>query len=164
MRDVEILIRYYAFKFYLTTYSGSLQAFLDFTCSKLNEDWNNQCEDISSELSEMKLAICATRDIFGPENAFKKYKNSKYEDKYNRAVIDIMLYYLSQKDYRDVALKKSSEVKAAFENCCMSNAQFLASLETTTKSVSSVKCRFDTWGHVLNTTLGTNFDTPIWPE
>lgn len=164
MRDVEILIRYYAFKFYLTTYSGSLQAFLDFTCSKLNEDWSNQCEDIFSELSEMKLAICAIRDIFGPENAFKKYKNSKYEDKYNRAVIDIMLYYLSQKDYRDVALKKSSEVKAAFENCCMSNAQFLASLETTTKSVSSVKCRFDTWGHVLNTTLGTNFATPIWPE
>lgn len=164
MRDVEILIRYYAFKFYLTTYSGSLQAFLDFTCSKLNEDWNNQCEDISLELSEMKLAVCTTREIFGSENAFKKYKNNKYEDKYNRAVIDIMLYYFSQKEYRVAALEKKSEVKAAFENCCMSNVQFLASLETTTKSVSSVKCRFDTWGHALNMTLGTNFSAPIWPE
>lgn len=164
MRDVEILIRYYAFKFYLTMYSGSLQAFLDFTCGKLNEDWSMQQENVLLELSEMKSAICATRNIFGADSAFKKYKNGKYEDKYNRAVIDIMLYYFSQSNYRNAALEKAAEVRGAFENCCMTNPEFLASLETTTKSVSSVKCRFNTWGNILNTTLGTDFSTPIWPQ
>lgn len=164
MRDVEILIRYYAFKHYLLSYGGSLQAFLDHTCGELNKYWDTEEKTVITEFDEMKKAICATREIFGPEKAFKKFKSGKYEEKYNRAVIDIMLYYFSQEDFRDKALKKKDDVQKAFENCCTENMKFLASLETTTKSLSSVQCRFSTWGNVLNSVMNTKFAIPVWPE
>lgn len=164
MRDVEILIRYFAFKHYLNRYAGSLQAFLDYTCSQLNSEWSELGDTAHREFEEMKLAIHATRIIFGEDNAFKKYKNDKYEDKYNRAIIDIMLFYFSQPAFREAALGNAINVRLAFESLCKSDADFLASLETTTKSVSAVHCRFNTWGKTLNMTLDTDFTIPTWSK
>lgn len=42
MRDVELLLRYVSFHYYLSTYRGNLKAFLDNTCKVLNENWENQ--------------------------------------------------------------------------------------------------------------------------
>lgn len=162
MRDVEILIRYFAFKYYLAKYAGSLQAFLDYTCGKLNDEWSELKDRAYKDFEEMKLAIHATREIFGNNYAFKKYKNGKYEDKYNRAIIDIMLFYFSQPIYRKAALQRANNVKSAFENLCKSDVKFLASLETSTKSVSAVQCRFNTWGNTLNSALNTEYAIPTW--
>lgn len=162
MRDVEILIRYFAFKYYLSEYGGSLQAFLDKTCNNLNQKWEACEATIQDDFRQMKEAIITTREIFGSSCAFKKYKNEKYEDKYNRAVIDIMLYYFSANDWRNAARLKKAEIKQAFEQLCANNPSFLTSIETTTKSLAAVQCRFLEWGKTLNKVLGTDFALPTW--
>ncbi|MFN7852160.1 MAG: DUF262 domain-containing protein, partial [Dolichospermum sp.] len=42
MRDVELLLRYVGFHYFLSKYSGNLKSFLDMTCTELNKDWNNK--------------------------------------------------------------------------------------------------------------------------
>jgi len=39
MRDVEILLRYLAFSFFISNYRGNLKKFLDDTCYEMNRNW-----------------------------------------------------------------------------------------------------------------------------
>lgn len=153
MRDVEILIRYYAFRLFISEYTGSLQAFLDMTCDRLNKGWDQNIALIKNEYSRLEHAIEQTLEIFG-DDAFKKYKNGRYEKKYNRAVIDIMTYFFAQDLNSDVLKSRSGQIKKEFELLCDNDQEFLAALETTTKSVSAVKKRFGEWGSKLNEIVG----------
>lgn len=161
MRDVEIFIRYYAFKYFSDKYSGSMQAFLDMTCDTLNKDWELKQDCVFSDNESLKKAIDLTFSIFGEDDAFRKYKGDKYEEKFNRAVIDIMLYYFSKGEIRErVSEVHYLNIKTAYENLCKGDREFLASIETTTKSLSSVQNRFYKWGETLKTVLDTNITLP----
>ena len=160
MRDVEILIRYYAFKYFFESYSGSMQKFLDTTCRNLNSAWDNVKEQIETDYLELSNGINATFEIFGDDYAFRKYKSNKYEEKYNRSVIDIMLYYFTQPKIREAIAGHGSEIKNRFEKLCESDEIFLSSIEFTTKSISSVERRFCTWGVALSDLLGITIELP----
>ena len=149
MRDVEILIRYYAFLFFAEDYSGSMQSFLDSTCDRLNKTWEDRQLEIKQGLQSFSTAVDLTIKIFSSESAFCKYKNDRYVDKYNRAVIDIMLYYFSQPNIQNASIEHFTEIKSAYQNLCMDDPEFLNALESTTKSLSAVHYRFRTWGETL---------------
>lgn len=150
MRDVEIMIRYFSFYFFADKYTGSMQNFLDMTCEKLNNSFDALSMEIKKAVENFNSAVDLTFRVFEHEAAFKKFKNGKYEDRYNRAVIDIMLYYFSKADKEHILIKKSQIVKA-FETLCSEDLQFISSLETTTKSLPSVHYRFEKWGKELST-------------
>ena len=150
MRDVEIMIRYFSFYFFADKYTGSMQNFLDMTCEKLNNSFDALSMEIKKAVENFNSAVDLTFRVFEHGAAFKKFKNGKYEDRYNRAVIDIMLYYFSKADKEHILIKKSQIVKA-FENLCSEDLQFISSLETTTKSLPSVHYRFEKWGKELST-------------
>lgn len=164
MRDVEILIRYYAFKYNYESYSGSMQKFLDDFCKKMNDLWTLKKDEIKTDMNEFSNAIIATNEIFGEANAFRKYKNGKYEEKYNRSIIDIMLFYFSSNDIREKSIGKKAEIKNAFEELCNTDNDFLSSIELTTKSLFSVKKRFMCWGEKLSIILDTNIKLPFFAE
>ncbi len=159
MRDVEVLIRYYAFKYFISYYTGSMQKFLDDTCNKINNEWNERQGLIEKDYNEFSRAIKITRKIFDA-NAFTKYKNKKYENRYNRSVIDIMLFYFSQPKIQEKMIGKEKQIKKAFEELCTSNTDFLEAIELTTKSVFAVSTRFITWGKTLEQLLQIPIDTP----
>jgi hypothetical protein len=150
MRDVEVFIRYFAFKYFFVLYTGSMQKFLDDTCDKLNSEWELRQNQIEIDTLELSNAINFVIDTFGIDNAFKKYKNGKYEEKFNRSVIDIMLYYFSQPDIRNSLNDKKSEIQLYFQELCSSDRDFLSSIEFTTKSIGAVNKRFQSWGKELN--------------
>lgn len=160
MRDVEILIRYYAFAFYASDYSGSMQGFLDATCEKLNKSFEMRQEEINKALVAFNTAVDLTYKVFSEASAFKKYNGEKYEDKYNRAVIDVMLYYFSQLTDNDIDSRQSSEIRSAFEHLCTSDSSFLSAIESTTKSLSSVHYRFKKWGECLSAITNTTLIIP----
>lgn len=160
MRDVEILIRYFAFKYFAKDYSGSMQNFLDLTCENLNRTITDNKESLDDAIAVFNAAIDLTFEIFGDKYAFRKYKNSKYEDKYNRAVIDIMLFYFSQVKNKTRFVELKAEISASFEMLCASDQEFLSSLESTTKSLPAVHYRFRKWGEVLSTVSGEQFLIP----
>ncbi|MBQ8611408.1 MAG: DUF262 domain-containing protein [Oscillospiraceae bacterium] len=160
MRDVEILIRFFAFNFFAKDYSGSMQNFLDLTCDKLNRSYETKEHLIKEAVDLFNSAIALTFDVFGSRTAFRKFKSGKYEEKYNRAVIDIMLFYFSQIRDKENAVKLQASIVTSFEELCDGDQTFLSSLESTTKSLAAVHYRFRKWGEVLSAITGERLLIP----
>jgi hypothetical protein len=159
MRDVELLVRYYAYKNFITNYSGNLKEFLDETCKQLNSQWKKRESEIREQAEQLERAITSTFTIFGRGFGFRKWDGQNFERRFNRAAFDIMVYYLSQKAARKKALSMKHEVKTAFQQLCADNSLFLRSLETTTKSIEATSVRFSRWGRALRN-LGIQVQIP----
>lgn len=159
MRDVELLVRFYAFRNYIEHYTGNLKWFMDTTCQSLNEGWSESQGMLKAQADEMEKAIEATFEIFGDDNAFRKWDGEKYQARRNRAVFDIMVYYFSSAHIREHALERRAEVIVAYKALC-GNPEFVRTLETTTKSLTAVQYRLTTWGNALSAAIGWPIETP----
>jgi hypothetical protein len=149
MRDVELLVRYYAYRNFITDYSGSLKEFLDVTCKVLNEQWRKKHLEITEQANQFERAISATFKIFGKGQAFRKWDGHAFERRFNRAAFDIMVYYFSETNTRRGAVQIRHKVKEAFQSLCVEDNSFLRSLETSTKNIESNSIRFTRWGRSL---------------
>ncbi|MFJ2820520.1 DUF262 domain-containing protein [Streptomyces toxytricini] len=149
MRDVEILLRYFGFRFTLDEYTGNLKKFLDDTVNVLNAQWPKEEARIREVSEDCNRAIEATFSIFG-ENAFYRWGGGKYEGRFNRAVFDVMTYYFSDASIRDAAVSEAPRVEAAFKGLCDSNQRFVESIQTTTKTPLATYRRLSLWGEALS--------------
>ena len=64
MRDIEIIVRFFAFKNFINEYQGKLKDFLDESCQKLNSNWSSQENMIKEQKSQLEEAIIFTQEIF----------------------------------------------------------------------------------------------------
>ena len=124
MRDVELLVHYFAFRNRISSYAGNLEQFLDDTCKELKKAWADRSKTIQIKAGEFEAAVDAAFGVLG-ENAFRKWDGSDYERRFNRAVFDIMVYYFSDEPTRKKALARRTKVKAAFEHLCNTDTDFL---------------------------------------
>jgi hypothetical protein len=159
MRDVEVVVRFYAFKNFIESYTGNLKDFLDATCEILNKQFDKDNTKIIQQSEELKLAIDSTFKIFG-DNAFNKYSNGEYTGVFNRPVFDIMTFYFSVPEIRDEALNRSKEVVTLFESLCTNDIDFLKSLEASTKNVEPTAKRYFEWGKGLKAVLNKEIKIP----
>ena len=160
MRDAELLVRYFAFKNFLTRYKGNLKMFLDDTCAELNRRWKALESELNNQVEELEKAMEACYAIFGERNAFRKWEGNDYERRFNRAVFDIMVFYLSQANIRKKATTKGRQVAQDFEKLCEVNQEFKRSLETTTKSMEATVTRLNVWGQTLSKRLKIPIPVP----
>lgn len=159
MRDVEIMLRYFAFRYRLNEYTGNLKAFLDGTVNHLNDEWEDRAEYIKTSALDCEAAIKATFDIFG-ENAFYRWSPGGYEGRFNRAVFDIMTYYFSNAKTAAAAVQRKNAVEAAFRELCEENRQFVESIQTTTKTPIATSRRLTLWGERLQSVIDEPVKTP----
>jgi hypothetical protein len=159
MRDVELLLRYFAYANFAADYSGNLKDFLDTTCKKLNAEWNKRTFELKRQADQCERAINTTFRIFGEEEAFRKWDGKKFERRFNRAVFEVMVYYFSKKTVRQQALTEGRRIVRTFKRLCEDKPRFLKSLETTTKSLKATSTRFSEWGRALKS-LGLEVQTP----
>lgn len=160
MRDVELLIRYFAFKNFSETYSGNLKEFLDETCKSLNAEFQLKEDHIKDQAKEFEYAIDTTIKIFG-DDAFRKWDSKKYVTRFNRAIFDIMVYYFSIPEIRDRSMGNEEKIKLEFQYLCSNDLDFLQSFESSTKDIIRTKKRFSTWGNALSTIIGQPIDSPL---
>lgn len=159
MRDVELVIRYFSFKFFANNYAGNLKNFFDATVQNLNARWDKEgtyCEQIANELNN---AIDFTFSIWN-DNAFKKWKNNIYQGRINRAIFDIMVYYFSDPNIRAAAEPYRVDIEGRFRLLCDQDVEFLNSFETSTKNVQPTHKRYSTWGNALGEIIGINIAIP----
>jgi len=149
MRDVELVIRYFANKLFINSYTGDLKKFMDKTCEKLNSVFETEEDKLLNLIEELDSAISATYDIFLENDAFRKYKNGKFENRFNKPIFDIMVYYFSNQEIREKSLARSAEIKKAFIALC-GDSSFLESLEHSTKNLEPTARRFNMWGSALS--------------
>jgi len=158
MRDVELFVRYMAFQYALDSYSGNLKKFLDDECRNLNQKWASEEHSVKAKSVDMEEAIATAYGVFD-EDAFRKWEGGKYENRFNRAVFDIVTYYFAEQRIRKKAIASKAKVKLGFQTLS-GNAAFLRSLETTTKSVEATETRFHLWGKQLSKTLSIPVTLP----
>jgi hypothetical protein len=152
LRDVELLLRLIALQRFSQSYRGNMKAFLDDSMKALNKNWSSQKADIEGLTQQLFLAAKSAINLFGPEVG-RKYKGERYERALNRALFEVQAYYLSYPKVRTAAAKNTSEVQAAAKEL-FADSDFLASIESTTKSVDNYRTRFSKYQKMLQDALG----------
>ncbi|WP_426509473.1 DUF262 domain-containing protein [Dactylosporangium sp. McL0621] len=148
MRDAEILIRHIALSLALDTYRGNLKAFLDEFCKHGNDSWPAVADEVRAAADGLDSAISFTFEIFG-NDAFKRATGRGYENRKNRAVLDIMAFYFQHERVRVDCAGRGNEIKEEFRRLCVELKDFSDYLTSTTKSVSAVHGRLRIWGGTL---------------
>lgn len=156
MRDVELLLRYFAFHLQLPLYRGNLKAFLDETVALINSMWTSMQDAVNDIAERFAASVDALFAIFG-DYAFYRWdaENSRFERRFNRALYDAMMYHFAAAETRDQALAQADDVVSALKELCTSDVEFLRSIQTTTKSVGATFYRINTWGQTLARVLDT---------
>ncbi len=163
MRDVEILLRYIAFHYFLSEYRGDLKAFLDMTCKTLNQDWQKRENDIQDTIIQFEYAVQTTINIFGEKNFSRMWLSSSNTNrfKFNRAILDVMIFYFSDEFIRQAAERNKAAVENAFkELCSSSDGEFRKAVEGTTKNIRETCTRLSLWGKALLEVLDVEFNVP----
>jgi len=161
MRDVELLVRYYAFRNHISKYSGNLKDFLDDTCKDFNKRWKQVEQQIRAEAKDLEAAIQTSFKIFD-DHAFRKWDGTSFEKRFNRAVFDVIVYYFVNGTTRKKAIDVKTKVRSAFQKLCESDPDFLKSVETTTKSKYATSTRFSKWGRSLAKAIGAQVKIPMF--
>lgn len=161
MRDVEIVIRYFTYKYFLEDYAGNLKNAFDDTVKKLNNNWENYENEIINDAELLNDAISFTIELFGDKKlAFSKWNGESFQGNFNRAIFDIMVYYFSNKDILEESKLYKEKILNSFKELCDSDNDFLASFEHTTKSMENTFKRLSTWGEKLASILETPIKVP----
>ncbi|PSB20433.1 DUF262 domain-containing protein [Phormidesmis priestleyi ULC007] len=163
MRDVELLLRYVAFHYFLSEYRGNLKAFLDMTCEVLNKSWKKRTDDVHYAVSQFEKAVETTIDIFGEKNFSRMWLGTSkvYRRQFNRAILDVMVFYFSDGLIREAAEKNKTAVENAFKELCSSSENgFREAVEGTTKNIRETHIRLSLWGYALLGVLDLEFNLP----
>lgn len=160
MRDVELLLRYLSFSFFIDKYSGNLRQFMDQTAKSLSKNWPENETIIKNKIDNYEKAIEAAIEIFGKDEIGRTWKGDGFQPRVNKAIIDAMTIYFSDEVIRNAALERPLDVKEGFKDLCVSSEEFRDSIEKTTKSLGAVSTRLFLWGSRLKDILELEFDIP----
>lgn len=147
MRDVELALRYFGFKYYILDYKGNLKEFLDSTCEKLNTLWNSDEANIKENFKQLEEAIKFVFDIF-IDYPFGRFTNGKSLKSFNRCVFELFSYYFSENNIRDVIKKNVSEFKDEFIKL-NDKQEFIQTINGYPKMTKNVVSRFNQFADLL---------------
>lgn len=163
MRDVELLLRYFAFYGDLPNYRGNLKRFLDDSTKTYNGRWGDGEKEIRHIAQTFEDSIMASFDIF-ERNAFFRWDPNKsggrYERRFNRALFDAIMYHFRDPGVRAAARDLAHEVENGLKRLCTDDVEFVRSIQSTTKSIGATFYRISTWGKQLSAVLGVSLPTP----
>lgn len=166
MRDTELLLRYVGFHFFISEYRGNLKNFLDMTCQKLNQDWDEKHYTVQNIVYEFEEAVQATINIFGERNFSRMWLDNEntYQTSFNKAILDIMLFYFKDEVIRQAAEAHQEAVVNILKKLCSSNRDFQEGVEGNTHSVPKTYNRLRIWGEALLEVLDIEFNLPEFRE
>jgi hypothetical protein len=158
MRDIELLIRFFAFDYFLSEYRGNLRTLLDNTCKTLNRRWKSQADDIRRRGEACKHGIQTILHVFG-DDAFRRWQSERLVRSFNKAVFDCLVMYAKDQAIAERMLARPNEIKEAFKNAC-DDSRFTESIAATTKSVENTRYRLEAWAQRLSVALDMDVIPP----
>lgn len=148
MKDIELALRYYAFKLFAKEYKGNLKEFLDYTCERLNVDWEEKENKVRGLFEELEESIDFLMQLFEPKSAFSRYTNGKCNDRFNRSIYEIFTFYFSLKCVRCAVEKEKEKFKKMFIEL-NDDSEFVYSVSDTTKDINRIVLRFSKLRDIL---------------
>ena len=152
MKDIELALRFFAFKCFPDKYKGNLKEFLDYTCENLNGNWEAKEYIIRDLFAELEKSIVFLKDLFAPDAAFSRYTDGKCNGRFNRSIYEILTYYFSIKEVRIAVEKKKEEFVNKFVEL-NDNQEFVYAVSNTTKDINRVVIRFAKVSEILEDLL-----------
>lgn len=152
LRDVELLLRLIAWRRNSASYAGNMKRFLDQEMNGLNRSWAQSQVRVKKLVTDLMTGTKAAEEVFG-EDLGRKFKDGKFEAHLNRAVFEVQVFYLSSSNIAKAALAKRKKVREA-SRALFGDAEFLASVEATTKSIANYRTRFGKYRTMLAKQLG----------
>lgn len=154
MRDVELLARFLAFRFFLPEYGGRMKSFLDETFARLNGDWEVVEGRVGQAIENFESAVNALLSIFGDKVARKPGANP-----FNRAIFDTLVFYASDPQICGAMLQHPEKVRHEY-TAMFSDSDFRAAVERDTAGVPNTALRLQQWGNALQDALSLDFAVP----
>lgn len=145
MNDVELAVRFLGFSLRNAVYRGDLKQFLDETSIFLNEEFNRAESTekmVSDYLENMNQAILLGLEIMGRKKFCRKFSDGRYETRFNRAIFDVEIGALATPALRVLVKESPEKFEQAFINAT-EHEDFVRAVETTTKSTSATRTRFE---------------------
>ncbi|CUX09167.1 MULTISPECIES: DUF262 domain-containing protein [Agrobacterium tumefaciens complex] len=160
MSDVELTVRYLAYKDSKIEYRGNLKDYLDKYCRQKNDDFDVSA--LEKQLSTFESSIGAARKVFGPKAVCRKWLADKneFDTRFNRAIFDVIIGSFAHDEFRAWALKHAPAVRNGFIELCQTDHRFVTSVETTTKSTGATRYRFEKWYEVASKLSGVKLTLP----
>ena len=152
MKDIELALRFFAFKCFPDKYKGNLKEFLDYTCENLNGNWEAKEYIIRDLFAELEKSIVFLKDLFAPDAAFCRYTDGKCNGRFNRSIYEILTYYFSIKEVRIAVEKKKEEFVNKFVEL-NDDQEFVYAVSNTTKDINRVVIRFTKVSKILEDLL-----------
>ena len=148
MKDIELALRYFAFKCFADKYEGNLKEFLDYTCENLNKSWEKNEIVIRQLFKELEYAITYLTNLFTPNSTFSRYTKGKCNGRFNRSIFEVLTYYFSLKEIR-IAIDKKKKVFVDEFIKLNDDAEFTHAVSDTTKDVNRIVSRFTKVANIL---------------
>ena len=163
MKDIELALRFFAFKCFPNKYKGNLKEFLDYTCENLNGNWEAKEYIIRDLFAELEKSIVFLKDLFAPDAAFSRYTDGKCNGRFNRSIYEILTYYFSIKEVRIAVEKKKEEFVNKFVEL-NDEQEFVYAVSNTTKDINRVVIRFAKVSKILEDLLKNAEDNVNIPK
>lgn len=148
MRDVELALRYFAFKYFILDYKGELKDFMDQTCEKLNKDWELHEEKIKNDFVNLEKAIQFSFELFDKYPFARRYSSKESSRSFNRCIFELFAFYFSDENVRKIVADKKGEFEAKFI-ALNDNPEFNQAIEGYPKMTEKVVTRFNMFSTLL---------------
>lgn len=148
MRDIELALRFYAFKYFVASFNGNLKEFLDYTCEQLNMRWAEEADEFKKDFSALESAIDFSYSLMENDSPFSRYSDDNSSNRFNRSIYELFSFYFSIEEIRNAIDCKKSEFILKFKEL-NNNPEFISAVSDTTKSPIKVVARFSLFADVL---------------
>jgi hypothetical protein len=158
MRDIEILARFIAFRFFAEEYPGRMKKFLDNTFDKFNKKWRDYEPHVSAAKNDFENGVDELIKVFG-----EKVARKPTSPQFNRAIFDALIFFHSQPAIRRALSSKRPQVKKAYDKLFGAGSNFLKAVESDTAGAPNTSARLRIWAAELSRIAGQTFGAPKIP-
>lgn len=151
MRDAELLVRYFAFKYFYKEYNGNINNFFNTTCDKLNKAWDSNKNKVINDAKELEEAINFVY-LYCQEDAFKVYfirDDEEFFGPFNRPMFDLLTSVFSVPENRKLIEDKNIDLKAFLITLFKTNTKFSEAFLPTTHSKEKTNTRMNEFKKAL---------------
>lgn len=148
MRDIELALRFYAFKYFVTSFNGNLKEFLDYTCEQLNKRWAEESNTFKKDFLALESAIDFSYSLMENDSPFSRYSEDNSSNRFNRSIYELFSFYFSIEEVKNAIERQKSEFILKFKEL-NNNPEFISAVSDTTKSPIKVVARFSLFADIL---------------
>lgn len=159
-RDIENLLRLFAFIMYSKEYKGNLKKFLDDKMGEITKNWGTLEPRIKELYNRINSTIDLLKNIFdGYKFIGRKYDENEYSNRFNKVLFEVEVFYFMHLD--NTILTNKAQFIKAFKKLCLKDIDFRTSIESSTKNIEYYKIRYTKFQELINQTF--NLDLRINP-